>query len=201
MSLPVTTLPPPHEAELALSVERAYREAVLLDRLGALWALVLAKCFLAQWAILRFAIPVSGLLYIWVLTLAMAAVATAFYLHAHRVRLRLLPTQFRVGTAVLLGLAVALGFLLHAHFALGLLSVSTAAGLGAALVGAWSLARAALRLAWEPLLGALLWWGCAGTALRAPGPDSLLWVGLGFLFAQSLPGFALAARTVRRRRV
>ena len=201
MAAPVTQLSAAHDSELALSVERAFREAVVLDRLGAIWALILAKCCLAQWAIARFAIPIGGLLYVWTLTLVMAVVASAFYLHAHRVRLRFLPTHLRVGSAVFAGLAVALGFVLYAHFMLAVLSAAVAAGLGAALIGAWSLARAALRLAWEPLLGALLWWGFAGTALRGQEVDALLWAGLGFLVAQSLPGFALAARTMRQHRV
>ena len=46
--MPVTSLPPVQETELALSVERAYREALVTDRLGAIWSLILAKCFLAQ---------------------------------------------------------------------------------------------------------------------------------------------------------
>jgi hypothetical protein len=37
--------------------------------------------------------------------------------------------------------------------------------------------------------------------LRGAEGDALLWAGLGFLLAQSLPGFALAARTRRRHRV
>lgn len=201
MPSPVTSLPPAQESELALSVERAFREVVMLDRLGALWALILAKCCLAQWAIGRFSIPIGGFVYVWTLTLAMAVVASVFYLHAHRVRLRLFPAHLRVGSAVFIGLLVALGFVGYAYLALGALSASVATGLCAALFGAWSLARAALRLAWEPFLGALLWWGFAGSALRGAASDAWLWVGLGFLFAQAVPGFALAARTLRRRRV
>ena len=102
--MPVTSLPPAQDTELALSVERAYRESLVTDRLGALWSLILAKCFLAQWAIGAFAIPVSGPLYVWALTLIMGAVASLYYLHAHRVRLHLLPTHFRVNAAVLAGL-------------------------------------------------------------------------------------------------
>ena len=73
--MPATSLPPGQDTELALSVERAYREALVTDRLGAIWSLILAKCFLAQWAILRFAIPVSGAFYVWTLTLVMGTVA------------------------------------------------------------------------------------------------------------------------------
>ncbi len=197
--MPVTSLPPAQDTELALSVERAYRESLVTDRLGALWSLILAKCFLAQWAIGAFAIPVSGPLYVWALTLIMGAVASLYYLHAHRVRLHLLPTHFRVNAAVLAGLLVALGFVAYATFALGLLSAPLAAALTAVLLGSWSLARAALRRAWPPLFGAFLWWGLAATALRAPADQALLWLGVGLLGAQALPGFAVAAQASRRR--
>jgi len=197
--MPATSLPPVQETELALSVERAYREALVTDRLGAIWSLILAKCFLAQWAITQYSIPVSGAFYIWTLTLVMGTVASLYYLHAHRVKLYLLPTHFRVNAAVLAGLLVSLGFVAYARFALGAIEAPVAAALGAALLGSWSLARAALRRAWPPLVGALLWWGVAATALRAPADEAMLWLGLGLLGAQALPGFAVAARGARQR--
>ena len=196
-----SSLPAGSDTELSLSVERAYREVVVIDRLGALWALILAKCFLAQWAIDKFVMPISGLRYIWSLTFAMALVATLLYLRAHRAQFALFPHQFRVSTAILGGLLVAQGFLLYAHFALGHLSAAVTAGLAASLFGAWSLARASLKRAPEPLVGALLWWGLAATALTGADGDALLWVGLGFLVAQALPGFALARRLDRAARV
>jgi hypothetical protein len=197
--MPATSLPPGQDTELALSVERAYREALVTDRLGAIWSLILAKCLLAQWAILRYAIPVSGAFYVWTLTLVMGTVASLYYLHAHRVKLYLLPTHFRVNAAVLAGLVVSLGFVAYARFAVGAIEASAAAALAAVLLGSWSLARAALRRAWPPFAGALLWWGLAATALRAPADEALLWLGLGMLGAQALPGFAVAAREARQR--
>ncbi len=194
-----TSLPPVQETELALSVEWAYREALVTDRLGAIWSLILAKCFLAQWAITQYSIPVSGAFYVWTLTLVMGTVASLYYLHAHRVKLYLLPTHFRVNAAVLAGLLVSLGFVAYARFALGAIEAPAAAALGAALLGSWSLARAALRRAWPPLVGSLLWWGLAATALRAPASEAMLWLGLGLLGAQALPGFAVAAREARQR--
>lgn len=196
-----TSLPAAADTELSLSVERAYREVVLVDRLGALWSLILAKCFLAQWAIDTYQMPINGLRYIWVLTLTMAVVASVLYFRAHRTPLALFPHQLRVGSAVLGGLLVAQGFLLYAHLGLGLLSLAVTAGLAAAMLGAWSLARASLRRAREPLMGALLWWALAATALTGPDHRALLWVGLGFLCAQALPGFALARRLERTARV
>ncbi len=201
MHLLPTSLPAAADTELSLSVERAYREVVLVDRLGALWSLILAKCFLAQWAIDTYLMPINGLRYIWVLTLTMALVATVLYLRAHRAPLALFPHQVRVGSAVLGGLLVAQGFLLYAHLGLGLLSAAVTAGLAASLLGAWSLARASLRRAREPLVGALLWWALAATALSSPDLRALLWIGLGFLFAQALPGFALARRLEQAARV
>jgi hypothetical protein len=199
MSPSVTSLPSAHDAELSLSVERAYREALVTDRLGAIWSLIAAKCFLAQWAIDQYAIPIRGIFYIWTLTLVMAVVASLYYLHAHRVKLYLLPTHFRLNTALLAGLAVTLSFISYARFALGLLAAPMAASLACVLIGSWSLARAALRRCWEPFLGALLWWGLAITALRAPADQSMLWIGCGFLFGQALPSFAVASQTASRR--
>ena len=133
--MPATSLPPVQETELALSVERAYREALVTDRLGAIWSLILAKCLLAQWAITQYSIPVSGAFYVWTLTLVMGTVASLYYLHAHRVKLYLLPTHFRVNAAVLAGLVVSLGFVAYARFALGAIEAPVAAALGAALLG------------------------------------------------------------------
>ncbi|MGA0133244.1 MAG: hypothetical protein ACO3ND_02685 [Opitutales bacterium] len=180
-------------------MERAFREAVVLDRLGALWSLILAKCLLAQWAIATYAIPVSGLLYVWSLTLVMAALATALYLRASRIPLSVIPATRRVSGAVLLALLIAAGFVLYARFALDAFGPAVASCLCAALAGAWSLSRAAIRRAWEPLAGALLWWGLAGTALRAPDADAALWNGLGWLLASALPSFALSMRPMRAR--
>jgi len=199
MPAPLTSLPVAQETELALSVERAYSEAVVTERLGAIWALTLAKCFSAQWAINYYLIPVNGLVYIWTLTLAMLSAASLYYLHAHQVRLKVFSTHLRLHAAMILGGVVALGFIVYARFALGALSNATAAGLMSALMGTWSLARATLRRAWELFLGALLWWGVAGEALQSPNDKALLWLGLGLLFAQALPAFSVAARTARLR--
>jgi uncharacterized membrane protein YhdT len=201
MPAPLTSLPPEENAELALSVERAYREAAVLDRLEALWALILAKCFVLQWAIDAYAVPVHGLFYVWTLTFAMAILASALYLQAHRLRLRLLPWRGRVSSALLAGLLVGLGGLAYAHGALGLLPAGVAAAFACVLLGNASLVRATLLGGPEPLLGALLWWLAAWQAARDADGRALLWVGLGFLLAQALPGFARLARRRREQRV
>lgn len=195
------SLPSEANTELALSVERAYREAIVLDRLSALWSVILAKCFLAQWAINQFSIPISGLRYIWVLTLCMAVIASVMYVRAHQAKIDFLPTQLRVGSAILVALLVSIGFILFGHFALNLFSTITASALICILFGGWSLARAALRNASPPLVGALLWWILAGYAFKSSDEFALLWLGLGLFFAQALPSFALARRTEKSLRV
>ena len=201
MSSPPTSLPSGADTELALSVERAYREVIVLDRLGAIWSVILAKCLLAQWAIDQFSIPISGLRYIWLLTLSMAVVATALYLRAHQTKINFLPNQLRVGTAIFVGILISLGFVLYVHFALNLYSTITTAALSCILFGAWSLARAGLRNTYPPLVGALIWWVIAGYALMSKDNYALLWLGLGMLFAQALPSFAMARRTEQALRV
>lgn len=194
------SLPPAGSAELALSIERAYREAAVLERLEALWALILAKCFLLQWAIDAYALPVRGLVYVWTLTFAMAAFASFLYLRAHRVTLRLLPWHTRVSGALLAGLLVALAALAYAQGALGALAPAITAGLACVLLGGWSLARAALGRAPEAFGGALAWWGFGWVAAHDGDGRALLWVGAGWLLAQALPGFARLARRRREQR-
>ena len=201
MSSAPTSLPSGPNTELALSVERAYREVIVLDRLGAIWSVIFAKCLLAQWAIDEFSIPISGLRYIWLLTLTMAVIATGLYLRAHQSKINFLPNQLRVGTAVFVGIVVSLGFILYAHFALKLFSAITASALCCILFGAWSLARAALRNAYPPLVGALIWWVLAGYALISKDNYALLWLGTGMFFAQALPSFAMARQTEKSLRV
>jgi hypothetical protein len=96
---------------------------------------------------------------------------------------------------------VSLGFILYAHFALNLFSTITTAALSCMLFGAWSLARAALRNTYPPLIGALIWWIIAGYALLSKDNYALLWLGLGMIFAQALPSFALARQTEKALRV
>jgi hypothetical protein len=88
---------------------------------------------------------------------------------------------------VLGGVVVSLGFVAYARFALGAIEASVAAALAAALLGSWSLARAAL----APRLAAArrrpLWWGLAATALRAPADEALLWLGLGIWARRRFP--------------
>jgi hypothetical protein len=201
MSTAPTSLPSGADTELALSIERAYREIIVVDRLAGLWAVILSKCLLAQWAINEFSIPVSGLRYIWLLTLTMAIVATGLYLRAHRSQINFLPNQLRVGTAIFVGVLISIGFILYAHFALKLFSLITASALICTLLGSWSLARSALRNAYPLLIGALIWWVVAGYAFLSKDNCSLLWLGIGMLFAQALPSFALAHRTEKALRV
>lgn len=201
MSSTPTSLPSGANTELALSVERAYREVIVLDRLGAIWSVIFAKCLLAQWAINEFSIPVSGLKYIWILTLAMASIATVLYLRAHRMQIDFMPNHRRVGSAIFSGIVISIGFVLYGHYALKLFSAVTTAALIAILFGTWSLARAALRNAYPPLIGALIWWILGGYAMVSKDSYSLLWLGLGMFFAQALPSFALARRTEKALRV
>lgn len=195
---PVTSLPSRADAELALAVERAHRETLVLDRLGALWALLLAKCCLLQSAIERWSLPIAGWLYVWACSLALASFASALYLRAHRADLRVVPVNARVATALLAGLALLLLGACYASLALGLLGHAALGAAALGLAGLHGIVHAALRRRAEPLVGALLAWGAAWSCLRAPdAATTLAWCGSGLLLGSALPGFALvrAARS------
>lgn len=190
---PSSALPARADAELTLALERAHRETLVLDRLHALWALLLAKCCLLQSVIERWQVPVDGGLVVWASSLSLAAFATVLYLRAHRADLARIPANTRVAAALLLGLAILALGAAHASVGLGLLGP---AALGAALLGLaglHGLVHAALRRRPEPLVGALLAWGAAWSCLHAASlAETLAWCGVGLLLGSSLPAFALA---------
>lgn len=196
---PAVSLPAVADAELALSLERAHRETRVLDRLGAVWALLLAKCCLLQAAILHWAVPIRGLLYIWVLSLVLGALASFHYLRAHRAELAIVPVNLRVGASLLAGLLIAGLGAAHATFALDLVEHSAFAAICCALGGVHALVQATMRRAGAPLLGALAWWAAAWRALGQPDDVALAWVGAGLLVGQAVPGFFLAWAADRRR--
>lgn len=190
---PPSALPSRADGELALALERAHRETLVLDRLHALWALLLAKCCLLQAAIERWRVPIDGWLYVWACSLALAAFASVLYLRAHRADLGRIPANTRVAAALLAGLAILGLGAAHASLGLGLLGP---AALGAALLGLaglHGLVHAALRRRPEPLVGALAAWGSAWSCLHATDlAATLAWCGAGLLLGSSLPAFALA---------
>lgn len=198
-SPPPAALPPLADAELSLALERSHRETRVLDRLVAVWALLLAKCCLLQAAILRWEIPVSGLLYVWVLSLSLGLLASYHYLRAHRAELAIVPANRRVTAGLTLGLGLVLLGAAHATFGLGLVTPPVLAALACALGAVQALVQGLLRRRIEPCLGAAAWWVAAWHALRQPTDLALACVGLGFLLGQSLPGFVLARDAARRR--
>ena len=192
-TVPSPALPSRADAELNLSLERAHRETFVLDRLHALWALLLAKCCLLQAAIERWNLPIDGWIYVWACSLTLACFASFLYLRAHREDLRVVPVNSRVATALLAGLAVLLLGATYASLALGLLGPAALGAAALGLAGLHGLVHAALRRRPEPLLGALVCWGAAWSCLHSVDLSSALaWCGGGLLLGASLPAFALA---------
>lgn len=193
------TLPAGADAELALSLERAHRETRVLDRLVAVWSLLLAKCCLLQAAILHWSIPVGGLLYIWTLSVVLGLLASFHYLRAHEAELSIIPVNLRAATSLLLGLSITFLGAAHATFTLGLVSPAALAALACALGAVHAMVQGALRRRVEPLVGSLAWWAAGWLAIRQPDDLALACVGAGLLFGQALPGFVLTRDAGRRR--
>jgi hypothetical protein len=52
--------------------------------LSVLWALIFAKCFLLEYWVLVYAVPINSIIYVWSLSLFMATVASAIYVNLNR---------------------------------------------------------------------------------------------------------------------
>ncbi|MGE9297216.1 MAG: hypothetical protein ACQKBV_13115 [Puniceicoccales bacterium] len=69
----------PSSVELELALERSERVVASRMLLLVFWGLILAKCILLQWAILRYDVPVDGGLFIWTPSFIFGAVCTIVY--------------------------------------------------------------------------------------------------------------------------
>jgi Mn2+/Fe2+ NRAMP family transporter len=160
-----------------------------------LWGLLLTKCFLLEFLVRHYEVPISSLTYVWALSILMATVATAVYAD--------LPNKARAGLYKQAGFAMAtLSGLVAALLVLaGLLAASGQGGIAlalAALVLALKHSWAALRRAGAKSRWLALGWFAAAFAITFLGnPTGFLIFALSLFSLTVIPGFA--AFLVRRR--
>lgn len=71
---------PAHDfKQVQLALEKGRRAAPFRGLLFLFWGLILAKCCAVQWAIVTYAVPIDGVLFIWLPTLFFGAVCTVVY--------------------------------------------------------------------------------------------------------------------------
>lgn len=83
-----------------------------INRLITLWGLLFTKCFLLEFLVRHYGVPINSLTYVWALSLVMASVATAVYINLQKQEFRLLFKQPSFAIASLTSLVATLFVLL-----------------------------------------------------------------------------------------
>lgn len=75
----VAVAPQTESAELEIALERSSQVSASRMLLLVFWGLIMAKCTLLQWAILKYNVPIDGGLFIWAPTFLFGAVCSFIY--------------------------------------------------------------------------------------------------------------------------
>ncbi len=142
-----------------------------------LWALLIAKCFIFEYLVRIYQVPINSALYIWTLSISMATVASVVYLRlTQHERQRVSPSS---GTAVAWWFCLAVILLsLFAAFVLRVIAPANLPAIFAATIGFGHAAQSILRKDKFSRFGMLGWWLGAAILTGLPSPLPLL----GFAF-------------------
>lgn len=160
-----------------------------MNLIVTLWGLLFTKCFILEYLVRHYGVPVDSRLYVWALSIVMATVATAVYAELHKNARAQLLNKAGFAIACLLGLIAGL-FVLA-----GLTAPDGQAGAALALA-AFALA---VKHAWlsRPGTGAGIPWKALGW-LAAAIASAYLGAPSGFLvFALAIVGLTVVPGFIR----
>lgn len=177
------------QIELALENDRTHDSIRGIATI--FWGLILAKCFLAQWAVFRYDIPINTLFFVWIPSLTFGALCTFIYtgIVLKRVTRRRLAGRFvrHIWTATL-ALIAAISLL---GTALNMFNPMLLPGFFALIVGASFYIHSALNNHLLFKWVAAGWWVGSAWLFYAPDENALAFFSLMILCLQVFPAVYL----------
>ncbi len=166
--------------------------------LAVLWSLLFAKCFLLEYWIIQFEVPINSVFYIWSLSIFMAVAATVVFISilwraADRPDLSLSVNRIWASVFVLL-------FLLPVSvFALEWLPLQRIPAIAAILIGVVYAGRYLHCRDGLSLYSATAWWISAGILFNLSAPAPLAMFAVSLILFTALPGIVQVMRFKRPR--
>lgn len=184
--------------ELQLALESSSETSRFRTLLLIFWGMILSKCFVLEYAVQAYNIPINSTLYVWTLSITMATVVTGFHFQARNLGLR----GFGKITSRLnrhIWLSAGVGALLLAIPSIGfsLFSPLLLPGLMAILLGGAFFLHASLTRRKLFLASALGWWAISIPLLIQSGLRNLLLFGIAIFLLQVVPATVLWFRAHR----
>lgn len=105
------TTSPQDVAELNLALEKSRQVPAFRVLMVFFWGLIMAKCLLAQWAAIRFQMPINTTVFVWGLSLAGSGALTLAYAWMLFRELPTMPLSGRLVSATWVGCAIGFGLL------------------------------------------------------------------------------------------
>lgn len=165
-----------------LALRRRHHVLVLL------WALLFAKCFVLEYCVAAYQVPVNSVIYVWSLSLFMATVASIVYVNLTREEQGGFKIHSSSGRVWVICLTVTL-LIVIASFAFGLLPLTRLPALAALIFAIGYGVQYFYRREPAALCCAAGWCLCAGLLLQMAHPYSLLVFGICLVAFAAFPSF------------
>ena len=171
----------------ATAIEPAPKQVYLLL---TLWALLLAKCFIFEYLVRVYQVPINSALYIWTLSISMATVASVVYLRLTQHERE--PCSARSKNAMVwwIGTAV-ISLSLFASFIMQAITPAHLPAIFAATIGCGYAVQSILKKGTFSRFSTLGWWIGAATLTGLPAPLPLLGFAFCLIAFTAVPCFIL----------
>ncbi len=186
--LPMQPTSSPQEvAELELALEKSRQVPAFRVVMVFFWGLIMAKCLLAQWAAIRYQMPLNTTIYVWALSLGGSGALTLSYAWMLFRELPTMPLSGRLVSATWAGCATGFGILALAAWAYQAFNPYLLPALGAVLLGMGCYIHSVFdrRRLFKAL--AFAWWLAALGLFTQTDYNALGWMGTGILLLIVLP--------------
>lgn len=181
--------------EMRLVLESSADTARYRTLLTIFWGLIFAKCFVLEYAVQLYSVPINSVVYVWTLSLSMAAVVTAFHLRARRFNpLDLHATAPRLNQRVWLGACITGLILAVSSVTFEIFSPFYLPGIFAVILGLGFFLHSALSQKRVFAIAAVGWWAVAIPLLATADRVNLLWFGLAIIVLQVAPATIIWTR-------
>ncbi len=173
--------------EIELALERGQRIAPFRGLLFLFWGLILAKCCLAQWAIVTYAIPIDGVVFVWLPSIFFGLVCTVVYARLTLQEFHRAPLTTNLVRGIWLACAVSLGLFASVGVGFGGVAPTLLPAILSVLLGMGYCIHGFLDHRRLFLLCAVGWWIGSGWLFYLNNLDALLWLAAMLIALQVAP--------------
>ncbi|MCH2156062.1 MAG: hypothetical protein MK080_08665 [Opitutales bacterium] len=173
---------------MQIALETGADTARFRTLLTVFWGMVFAKCFVLEYAVQLYAVPINSVIYVWTLSLTMATVVTFIHIRARNFNpLSLQATTPRLIKRVWIAVFISALIFAVASKTFGIFPSLLLPGLFSVMLGIGFFIQSSMIHKRIFAIAAIGWWAVAIPLLAGPYRVNLFWFGIAILALQVVP--------------